>query len=549
MKTIFILFTFSLLFSIGRAQQKLPVTDKSGQPLNYGISHLLSKIDVTLTTDRKTKSISPFNPIPNDPLGTIVYLEDATSVSISTRVRKDSLSYYRYSVFENDTTAVKSNARLTTIDYVWPEGSDFPGYVTMNLGISDVRNKKITIKIYRLPEESKVTTLIIFNKPLKAAQLKSANLISKGRTLRYNVPELRADMPIIRELNDVKALKNGIRLNVTQKTRGIKLTIGKTDLDFVYHVVLKKNSGGKEQMVFLSNNWTYEGNNDDLFNFIPASYFSEPGSYELIVTPLLSQSSQPTTVGSIKGAISFTVAKPPITFGKGEISIGLLLLLLLAATTFILIRRNARKKITIANRQAEIANTELENVRSRLSPHFVFNALTGIQNLMNRNEVEKANSYLSKFARLTRNILNGQQLIALKDEHKLLEDYLSMEQLRFNFNYEIHPDIGTEELEVMIPSMLLQPFLENAVKHSMSIMGDKGILRIEFKSVQKDLILLVKDNGEGFNVQQEHEGLGLSLCKKRINLLNQIYQECPILLEISSGQRGTTVIITLTNWL
>ncbi|EDM38946.1 hypothetical protein PBAL39_22775 [Pedobacter sp. BAL39] len=539
----------SLLSSITKAQQKLPVTDKSGEPINYGVSHLRSKTPLTLTPDQHTKSISPFNATPNDPLGTIVYLENATSVKITTDVRKDSLSYYRYSVFENDTTVLKSDARLSQVDFIWPDNSDFPGYLTMNLGISDVRNKKITIKIYRLPEESKVTTLIIFNKPLQTAQIKSVNLISKGRTLRYHVPDLNINIPIIRELNDVKPLKNGLKVHVNQKTRGIQLTMGKTDLDVVYHAILKKKSGGKNQIVFLSNNWTYQGNNDDLFNFIPASYFSDPGTYELIVSPVFSQSSNQSTAYSRKAILSFTVVSPPATLGISEIAIGLTIISLLGGIAFLLIRRSSRKKLAFANRKAELAHTQLEQVRSQLSPHFVFNALAGIQNLMNRNEIENANSYLSKFARLTRNILNGQQQIALKDEHKLLEDYLAMEKLRFNFNYGIQLNVEIDHMEVMIPSMLLQPFLENAIKHSMAIMGDQGTLQIEFKSVQHNLILSVSDNGKGFDVQKNHDGLGLSLCEKRIDLLNEVYQECPIYLEINSGTKGTTVTITLTNWL
>lgn len=130
-----------------------------------------------------------------------------------------------------------------------------------------------------------------------------------------------------------------------------------------------------------------------------------------------------------------------------------------------------------------------------------------------------------------------------------MDDYLSMEKLRFNFSYEIELETEADILEVMIPTMLLQPFVENAVKHSMSILGDQGKLLVAFKSAQKDLILCIKDNGKGFDVEKVQEGFGLSLCKKRIDLLNQMYQECTISLEIDSSTTGTTIIITLNNWL
>lgn len=547
MKTTFTLLVFSLLFSLfSKGQWKFPVTDQDGRPSNYGIGKLSpKKIAISIATDKQTKSISPFNNIPNDPRGYLVYLEHATTVHVTALIKKDSLSNYRYSIFENDSIAVQSNVQFNKVDFTWPDHSDHPGYLTVNFGVSDVRNKKITIKMYRLPEENKVTTLIIYNRPLNSAKLLEANLLRKARVFKT----LGAfPIPIINIQDDTIKLKNDTRFNIDQKTRGIHLVMNKTDLDFVYQVTLKNTSADKDNPVFTSNTWTYGRSDEHPFHLIPPSYFSEPGSYELSVVPIVNdpysnrEVSKPVT-------ISFRVTRPPITFSTTEVIIGLTILIFLTVTAFLLIRKLNKRKLIAANRQAEMAQTELNQVRSQLNPHFVFNALTGIQNLVNQHEVEKANSYLNKFARLTRNILDGKQLIALTDEHKLLDDYLSMEKLRFNFNYEIELEIETDILEVMIPTMLLQPFVENAVKHSMSILGDQGKLLIALKSAQKDLILAIKDNGKGFDVEKVQEGFGLSLCKKRIDLLNQMYQECPISLEIDSSTTGTTIIITLNNWL
>lgn len=544
MKTTPILLAFSLLFSFGKAQQKFPLTDEYG-PINYGVSSLSSKIPVYLTADKQTKSISPFNTIPNDPLGTMVYLEGATTVSVTTEVKKDSLSYYRYSIFENDTTVIQSNVQLSKVDFTWPDHSDLPGHLTMNFGVSDIRSKKITIKIYRLPEESKVTTIIIYNKPLNRARLTETNLISKGRVIKVK----NGAFAVTKNLNNVIHLKNGFKINVDKKTRGIYLALEKTDLNFVYYVLLKNKSEDKDNMVFLSNNWNYNGPNENPINFIPASYFSDPGSYELSVTPMIGSRTDMSAIPSKQVMLTFTVIKPPATFGVSEVSIGLALIILFTGASILLITRKNKQKLTIINRQVETTKTELNNVRSQLNPHFVFNALGGIQNLINQNEIEKANRYLSKFARLTRNILDGKQSIALKDEHKLLDDYLAMERLRFNFNYEIKVNTTIDILEVMIPTMLLQPFVENAIKHSLSMLSDKGIMLVEFKSIHNNLILSIKDNGKGFDVEKVHEGFGLSLCKKRIDLLNQMHQECPISLDLHSDLNGTTVIITLNNWL
>lgn len=225
------------------------------------------------------------------------------------------------------------------------------------------------------------------------------------------------------------------------------------------------------------------------------------------------------------------------------------LLGLIATLIFLYIKRRNKAKLLALKQKEEKAKAELEHIRLRLNPHFVYNSLSGIQNLMNHNDVEQANAYLSKFARLTRNILDEKEVIAIQDEQKLLEDYLAMEGLRFKFNYEIRQSKEPNISELEIPSMLLQPFVENACKHSMSVLREKGNLLVAFKSEGKNLILSVQDNGEGFDTDKVYTGMGLMLCKKRIALLNQVYLECPISLSIKSGESGTTILITLNNWL
>ena len=100
-----------------------------------------------------------------------------------------------------------------------------------------------------------------------------------------------------------------------------------------------------------------------------------------------------------------------------------------------------------------------------------------------------------------------------------------------------------------IPSLLLQPFAENAVKHGIAMQPDKGIIRIHFAGKGKNLQLTVRDNGKGFDNQQQYTGLGLSLSKNRISLLNSIYGGHTISLDIQSHPQGTEVTVSLTQWL
>jgi LytS/YehU family sensor histidine kinase len=202
----------------------------------------------------------------------------------------------------------------------------------------------------------------------------------------------------------------------------------------------------------------------------------------------------------------------------------------------------------MANLQADAAKSELNMVRSQLNPHFIFNALSGIQSLMNKNEIEQANNYLNKFAALTRHVLDDSTTISVRDEITLLDDYLSMEQLRFAFKYEITADEEVNQ-NLEIPVMLAQPFVENAVKHGVMLLKERGEITVNFTKRDKDLVISIADNGGGFDATKDHAGLGLKLSKKRIDLLNQTYKECPIMLQIKSTGGKTIVTITLTQWL
>ncbi len=202
-----------------------------------------------------------------------------------------------------------------------------------------------------------------------------------------------------------------------------------------------------------------------------------------------------------------------------------------------------------AKLQKEIAKLQLNSVRSQLNPHFIFNALAGIQNLMNKNEIDNANKYLSKFARLTRNVLDDKELISLAQEGKLLDDYLQMEQLRFGFKYKINQEEDLDLENIEIPSMLLQPFVENAVKHGISQKAAHGEIIIVFNKQANDLVLKITDNGNGFDTVKKYGGLGLQLSDNRIALLNSIYRENRFTLEKQSSSEGTTINLILTDWL
>lgn len=224
----------------------------------------------------------------------------------------------------------------------------------------------------------------------------------------------------------------------------------------------------------------------------------------------------------------------------------------LAALVFFMWYKNKqRRKLQSQKFATAEAKLKLQSIRSQLNPHFIFNALAGIQNLMHKKETEKANEYLGTFSRLTRNVLDdsNKEVITLDNEIKLLGDYLKMEQLRFGFQYNIKTDETLDRHNIEIPAMLLQPFAENAVKHGIAHLKENGLVEIEFKKSANDLVMSVSDNGAGFDANGSYNGMGLQLSKNRISLLNTIYKTTPLDLQINSSPKGTKAVITLPNWL
>jgi hypothetical protein len=283
---------------------------------------------------------------------------------------------------------------------------------------------------------------------------------------------------------------------------------------------------------------------------IDSMHFSEPGKYAITVEYegfIRSKNKK-------KLRIPFEVLPPPSkTFSAAQIvqyGTGIFFFLLFFFLSYYFYNK---RKLRIANQLKEQTTLKLKSIRSQLNPHFMFNALGSIQGLMNKNEIEAANNYLSRFANLTRKVLDTSEneLISLSDELKILEDYLYMEQLRFGFQYVISTEIDLNQANIEIPAMLIQPFVENAVKHGVSTLDGNGRIEVAISKLGNDLVLLVIDNGKGFSTEKinDNAGLGLKLCRERIALLNKTYTGQKISMDIVSDTKGTQVKVILCNWL
>ena len=193
--------------------------------------------------------------------------------------------------------------------------------------------------------------------------------------------------------------------------------------------------------------------------------------------------------------------------------------------------KEKEKELVLKNAkfENELAILKLENLKSQMNPHFIFNALNSIQEYIVLNQKNLASSYLSKFADLIRSYLDhsSKGYISLQEEIECLDIYLQLEKLRFEdkFTYEI--TTSQEEQNIKIPTMLIQPYVENALKHGLLHKKENRHLKIDFQWLRNEEILhcIILDNGVGREKaaalrKTKHEPFGTKATQNRLELLN-----------------------------
>jgi|GEM_PF-1636649 len=218
-----------------------------------------------------------------------------------------------------------------------------------------------------------------------------------------------------------------------------------------------------------------------------------------------------------------------------------------------------QKELELEAAARKITETELAMLRSQMNPHFIFNSLNSIQKYIWESRQEDAAEYLTKFARLMRSILENseQKFVSLQKELSLLKLYVELEHRRSNqgFDYTITVDPAIEITNTMVPPLLLQPFIENAIWHGLNPKGSQGELSIEVNRVDGKLVCLIDDNGVGRKVsrqlrEEKHKSMGITISNQRVELLKkQTHSEAEVQVvdkEAEDGSAsGTRVMITL----
>jgi len=214
--------------------------------------------------------------------------------------------------------------------------------------------------------------------------------------------------------------------------------------------------------------------------------------------------------------------------------------------------------------EAKMTEIELNNLKSQLNPHFIFNVLASIQNKVLTGRKEVASAYIVKLSRLIRNFLNasyrsneghGQEYdISLETEIELLNAYLEFEQDKSDRHFDFHIEVDSTltDSNATLPPMLIQPFVENAIKHGLLPAPPGGILGIRFARTDQALTCSVSDDGIGRaeaarrakQAFRTHRSLGTKMIEERIELLNQLGHH--ISVETSDRHpNGTLVRITI----
>lgn len=246
-------------------------------------------------------------------------------------------------------------------------------------------------------------------------------------------------------------------------------------------------------------------------------------------------------------------------------SILVLILLLVLLNRFSLIKKQ-KKELNEAYEQLEISKknelavSNLKALQSQMNPHFIFNALNSVQDLVLLQDIRNSNKYLGKFSDLIRKILlsSKEQFIKLEEEIEILKLYLDLEKLRFGeeFNIEFLTEVSDRDLtEIELPAMFIQPYIENSIKHGLFHKEGEKKLKVHFFKEKNYLNCVVEDNGVGQEQAQHykeknlhlHTGFSTEAIFNRIRLLNETLNkkiECETIdLLDNNSPLGTKVIL------
>jgi anti-sigma regulatory factor (Ser/Thr protein kinase) len=277
------------------------------------------------------------------------------------------------------------------------------------------------------------------------------------------------------------------------------------------------------------------------------------GSYKIRIRAV-KRDGKPSTQEAV---VSITIRTP---FWKNSVFWAVIALVGFALIIYFVQRRNELKQRATLEKVLtgkKLAELEMQALKAQINPHFVFNCLNSIKGFVYDKDYGQADKYLDKFSELLRSTMDNADasIISVEEEIRYLDTYLQLEKLRFGdkFEYIIRADDGIDQQHSYVPAMLLQPYVENAIRHGIrSLEHRKGMISILASKENDNLRFEITDNGVGrARAQQlksenhiEYQSRGMLLSRRRAELYN-IVQDIVDRKDENGKAAGTTIILTI----
>jgi two-component system LytT family sensor kinase len=221
-----------------------------------------------------------------------------------------------------------------------------------------------------------------------------------------------------------------------------------------------------------------------------------------------------------------------------------------AVATPIKIWNSARIEHKLQEQQKLLLEAKIEALKSQINPHFLFNTLTSISSLI-RSQPDTARMLIIKLSGLLRRLLRSHQhFVTLREELESIDEYLDIEVVRFGAKLVVHKDIGPDTMDVIVPSMILQPLVENSIKHGLARKLGPGTITIRSRRENGRAIIDVEDDGMGFVLDRLHQpmssGIGLANVRERLRVIYGATYELKLSSEPGRGTSARIEVPELT---
>lgn len=303
--------------------------------------------------------------------------------------------------------------------------------------------------------------------------------------------------------------------------------------------------------------WRLDGYEDSfsMASTVPRVTYPQlpPGDYQFVY-----QAGIQGKWSDLEKAPAFVIAAPIWERTWFKLSIGLALLLLvsgLVVQRIVNLKRKNQRREAQLKLERNLLDLQSKALQLQMNPHFIFNALNSVKGLIAKKDEKAAKLYLARFAKLMRLMLNNsrEEWVGIESELELIELYLSLENIaqQHPFSFNIHLDESIDRENVQIPPMLIQPFVENAVKHAMRYKQGDGTIDVRLRLQGQKVVCTVEDNGPGrdavnkLQVDQSHRSLALAITNERLQLAGLSTEKAVMIEDLMDNDRPLGTLVTL----